>query len=95
MTAGNGSGFPPFTLMGFPELPEKTMNAGTVKFSTGAVRSSDANGTRYDLVSPIGLRRLAETEARVQVKRVDILPEGWLGKCHACHVGASAATGIP
>jgi cellulose synthase/poly-beta-1,6-N-acetylglucosamine synthase-like glycosyltransferase len=29
----------------------------------------------------------------VQVKRVDVLPEGWLGKCHACHVGASAATG--
>jgi cellulose synthase/poly-beta-1,6-N-acetylglucosamine synthase-like glycosyltransferase len=29
----------------------------------------------------------------VQVKRVGVLPEGWLGKCHACHVGASAATG--
>jgi cellulose synthase/poly-beta-1,6-N-acetylglucosamine synthase-like glycosyltransferase len=27
----------------------------------------------------------------VQVKRVDVLPEGWLGKCHACHVGAGAA----
>ena len=39
------------------------------------------------------LRRLAKEDARVQVKRVDVLPEGWLGKCHACHVGASAATG--
>jgi cellulose synthase/poly-beta-1,6-N-acetylglucosamine synthase-like glycosyltransferase len=29
----------------------------------------------------------------LQVKRVDVLPDGWLGKCHACHVGASAATG--
>jgi hypothetical protein len=27
----------------------------------------------------------------VQVKRVEVLPAGWLGKCHACHVGASAA----
>ena len=39
------------------------------------------------------LRRLAKEDARVQVKRVDVLPEGWLGKCHACHLGASAATG--
>lgn len=39
------------------------------------------------------LRRLAKDDARLQVKRVDALPEGWLGKCHACHVGASAATG--
>ncbi len=31
------------------------------KFSTGAVRSADADTTRYDLISPIGLRRLAET----------------------------------
>jgi hypothetical protein len=29
----------------------------------------------------------------LQVKRVAALPEGWLGKCHACHIGASAATG--
>jgi len=39
------------------------------------------------------LRRLAKEDARGQVKRVEVLPEGWLGKCHACHVGASAATG--
>ena len=39
------------------------------------------------------LRRLAEEDARVQVRRVDALPEGWLGKCHACHIGASTATG--
>lgn len=31
------------------------------RFETGAVRSTDADKTRYDLVSPIGLRRLAET----------------------------------
>jgi len=39
------------------------------------------------------LQRLAKEDARIQVKRVDVLPKGWLGKCHACHVGASAATG--
>jgi glycosyltransferase involved in cell wall biosynthesis len=39
------------------------------------------------------LRRLAKEDARVRVKRVEVLPEGWLGKCHACHVGAGAATG--
>jgi len=39
------------------------------------------------------LRRLASEDARVQAVQVDVLPEGWLGKCHACHVGASAATG--
>lgn len=38
-------------------------NPDTVKFSTGAVRSSDAEATRYDLVTPIGLRRVAEAYA--------------------------------
>jgi hypothetical protein len=31
------------------------------RFSTGAVRGSDADTVRYDLITPIGLRRLAET----------------------------------
>jgi len=39
------------------------------------------------------LRQLAKDDARVKLQRVDVLPDGWLGKCHACHVGASAATG--
>jgi len=33
------------------------------EFGTGAVRSKDKDGVRYDLISPIGLRRLAETYA--------------------------------
>jgi len=48
-------------------------------------RSTDATG---DI-----LRRLAKEDARVKPHRVESLPDGWLGKCHACHVGASAATG--
>ncbi len=39
------------------------------------------------------LRQLAKDDARVKLQRVEVLPDGWLGKCHACHVGASAATG--
>jgi len=33
------------------------------QFETGAVRSNDADNVRYDLITPIGLRRLAETYA--------------------------------
>jgi cellulose synthase/poly-beta-1,6-N-acetylglucosamine synthase-like glycosyltransferase len=39
------------------------------------------------------LRRLASDDPRVRATRVEHLPDGWLGKCHACHVGASLATG--
>jgi cellulose synthase/poly-beta-1,6-N-acetylglucosamine synthase-like glycosyltransferase len=39
------------------------------------------------------LRELAKDDARVKLKRVEVLPDGWLGKCHACHIGASAAAG--
>ena len=33
------------------------------EYDTGAVRSADCEQTRYDLISPIGLKRLAETYA--------------------------------
>jgi len=39
------------------------------------------------------VRKLAEQDSRVRLRRIDSLPEGWLGKCHACHVGASIGTG--
>ena len=39
------------------------------------------------------LHRLANEDPRLRVKQVDQLPEGWLGKCHACHIGANMATG--
>jgi hypothetical protein len=37
--------------------PERTV------FPTGAVRSSDADAVRFDLISPVGLRRLAAVYA--------------------------------
>jgi hypothetical protein len=40
---------------------EEVVATGGTKFETGAVRSADANNTMYQLISPIGLRRLAET----------------------------------
>ena len=39
------------------------MNENIREHSTGAKRSRDADSYRYDLISPIGLRRLAETYA--------------------------------
>ena len=40
-------------------------------FSTGAVRGSDADDVRFDLITPIGLRRLAETCAEGAKKYTD------------------------
>lgn len=39
------------------------------------------------------LARLAQEDSRLRVVRIDALPEGWLGKCHACHIGAQVAQG--
>jgi hypothetical protein len=45
------------------------------QFDTGAVRSADADAERYDLISPVGLRRLAETYAEGAKKYND---HNWL-----------------
>lgn len=46
---------------GTEDMPDdKAMNT----FSTGAVRGMSAEGVRFDLITPIGLRRLAETYAK-------------------------------
>lgn len=41
--------------------PSESSPPDTITFATGAVRSADRARQRYDLISPIGLRRLAET----------------------------------
>jgi hypothetical protein len=38
------------------------------------------------------LRTVAATDPRLTVVRIDRLPAGWLGKCHALHAGATHAT---
>lgn len=43
--------------------------------------------------TPDIVRRLASEDSRVRPIRIEHLPERWLGKSHACHVGARAATG--
>lgn len=56
------------------ELKERRMKeqAGeTVRFQTGAIRSSDAEATRYDLVSPIGLEAVARACAEGAAKYGD------------------------
>jgi hypothetical protein len=49
----------------------KATDGATVRFSTGAVRSSDAEATRYDLISPIGLEAVARTCAEGAAKYSD------------------------
>ncbi len=43
-------------------------NTETKQFDTGAVRSKDADDVRFDLITPIGLRRLAATYQEGAVK---------------------------
>ncbi len=49
----------------------KEQDGERVKFATGAVRSSDAEATRYDLISPIGLEAVARTCAEGAAKYSD------------------------
>lgn len=48
---------------------------------------------RSDDSTPEILERLAAADPRVEIVRVRELPPGWLGKPHACHLGARRATG--
>lgn len=43
-------------------------NTSNTTFPTGAVRSTDANHVAYHLISPIGIRRVAETYAEGEKK---------------------------
>jgi len=47
------------------------MTTGTRQFPSGAVRSTDADNERYDLVSPVAMRRLAEVCAEGATKYGD------------------------
>jgi glycosyltransferase involved in cell wall biosynthesis len=43
--------------------------------------------------TPQILSALCVGDHRIKSIRIEKLPEGWLGKCHACHLGAQSATG--
>lgn len=47
-------------------------------------RSEDRTGAIVDAI--------AASDERVTRQRIDELPDGWLGKCHALHVGAQSAS---
>ena len=53
------------------EAGMKATEGGRVTYQTGAVRSSDAEETRYDLISPIGLEAVAKTCAEGAAKYSD------------------------
>ncbi len=44
-----------------PQTRDSLQKENVAVFATGAVRSRDADHVRFDLITPIGLRRLAET----------------------------------
>ena len=54
----------------YPVLPQSVK-----QFDTGAVRSTDAECVRYDLITPVGLERLAKTYAEGARKYSD---NNWL-----------------
>lgn len=57
------------------EVVKKDNSVPMMQFSTGAIRGTDLAKLRYDLISPIALRRLAETCAEGSEKYGD---HNWL-----------------
>jgi len=58
--------------MGRTELPYTTKDDGKrVKSSTGALRSDSSGKGRYDLVSPHGIKRLAQVYERGGIQKGD------------------------
>lgn len=53
---------------------KKKKTTNQVKFPSGAVRTTDANHVRYDLISTVGLRRLA---ARYAMGAKKYKPHNW------------------
>src|SRR5882762_763652 len=43
--------------------------------------------------TPEILRKLADEFPKLKVVQVDVLPENWLGKCHAMHLGGQYSNG--
>jgi hypothetical protein len=71
---GTGGTLASYALAMIRTLKEQAMkerSGDVVQFQTGAVRSSDAEATRYDLVSPIGLEAVARTCAEGAAKYSD------------------------
>jgi glycosyltransferase involved in cell wall biosynthesis len=56
-------------------------------------RSTDGTAAILDRLAAEAGSRTAGRGSRLQVIHVASLPDGWLGKCHACHAGAARATG--
>lgn len=70
-TSGRLASFALTLIREHKEARVKATEGSTVRFSTGAIRSSDAEATRYDLISPIGLEAVARTCAEGAAKYSD------------------------
>jgi hypothetical protein len=69
------------------ETLQRLFDQQNVELDVIVVDDRSSDGT------PAILAAAREKYARLAVLRVDELPSGWLGKCHACSLAASRATG--
>lgn len=103
--AGDGAALPAIVPVGHP-LPRCTIVVPTrdegARLEGTVRRLLDQQGVEVEIIvvddrstdgTTARLAALAAGEPRLRHLRVDDLPDGWLGKCHACHLGARDATG--